>query len=196
MTERVPVGIIGGSGLYDIEGLEVLETVTVETPFGAPSAPITIGELSGHRVAFLPRHGKHHEFHPSVVPYRANIWALKKLGVFWTIAVNAVGRPVDIGFDDTVDPGPPVRVPLGADGDLRANTTIGVIVTDAVADAGLCQLLAQSGHDGFARALFPAHTQADGDALVAAATGQVEVDPFHLRVLAQQAVTAAIRTLA
>ncbi|MGH1505763.1 MAG: P1 family peptidase [Acidimicrobiales bacterium] len=111
------------------------------------------------------------------------------------IAVNAVGRPVDIGFDDTVDPGPPVRVPLGADDDLRANTTIGVIVTDAVADAGLCQLLAQSGHDGFARALFPAHTQADGDALVAAATGQVEVDPFHLRVLAQQAVTAAIRTL-
>lgn len=91
MTERVPVGIIGGSGLYDIEGLEVLEEITVDTPFGAPSAPITVGELSGHRVAFLPRHGKNHEFHPSVVPYRANIWALKQLGVFWTIAVNAVG---------------------------------------------------------------------------------------------------------
>ncbi len=106
------------------------------------------------------------------------------------VAVNALGRPTDVGFDDTVDPGPPVRTQLGA------NTTIGVIVTNAIADASLCHLLAQSGHDGFARALFPAHTLADGDALVAAATGRVEADPFHLRVLAQQAVAAAIRTLA
>ena len=89
--QRVPIGIIGGSGLYEIEGLKILEEREVETPFGAPSAPLTIGELNGRRVAFLPRHGKHHEFNPSNVPYRANIWALKSVGVFWVVAVNAVG---------------------------------------------------------------------------------------------------------
>ena len=90
-VDDIKIGIIGGSGLYEIEGLEVIEEREVSTPFGAPSAPITIGELGGKRVAFLPRHGKHHEFSPSLVPYRANIWALKSLGVFWTIGVNAVG---------------------------------------------------------------------------------------------------------
>jgi 5'-methylthioadenosine phosphorylase len=90
-NERVHVGIIGGSGLYQIEGLRVLETREVETPYGPPSAPVTIGELGGRRVAFIPRHGADHEFLPSTVPYQANIWALKSLGVFWVVAVNAVG---------------------------------------------------------------------------------------------------------
>lgn len=103
------------------------------------------------------------------------------------IAVNAFGA-IDDGTA-TTDPGPPAGFSLGE------NTTIGVIATNAVADKALCHLMAQSGHDGMARALRPAHTMADGDALVAAATGQVHVDGFHLRVLAQDAVTLAIRSL-
>ena len=89
--DRVPIGIIGGSGLYEIEGLRVLEERELKTPFGAPSAPLVIGELGGRRVAFLPRHGAHHQHSPSNLPYRANIWAMRQLGVFWLIAVNAVG---------------------------------------------------------------------------------------------------------
>ncbi|MGM0555097.1 MAG: S-methyl-5'-thioadenosine phosphorylase [Myxococcota bacterium] len=89
--DRVPIGLIGGSGLYDIEGFEVLEEREIDTPFGSPSAPVTIGEFEGRRVAFLPRHGASHQFNPSAVPYRANIWALKSLGVFWLVTVSAVG---------------------------------------------------------------------------------------------------------
>lgn len=91
MTQRVPIGIIGGSGLYEIEGITILEELDIDTPFGKPSAPLVIGELGGRRVAFIPRHGKHHQFSPSSLPYRANIWAMKSVGVFWLVAVNAVG---------------------------------------------------------------------------------------------------------
>lgn len=92
MTDnRVPIAIIGGSGLYEIDGLKIIEEREIETPFGKPSAPITMGEINGRRVAFLPRHGVYHQYNPSVVPYRANIWALKSLGVFWVVTVSAVG---------------------------------------------------------------------------------------------------------
>lgn len=90
-NSRVPIGIIGGSGVYDIDGIKIIEERKIETPFGDPSAPITIGELDGRRVAFIPRHGKDHEFNPSTVPYRANMWALKSLGVFWLVTVSATG---------------------------------------------------------------------------------------------------------
>ena len=89
--KRVPIGVIGGSGLYEMDGLEIVETCEVDTPFGKPSAPITIAEIDGRQVAFLPRHGLHHEYVASTVPYRANIWALKELGVFWLVTVSAVG---------------------------------------------------------------------------------------------------------
>ncbi len=91
MTERVAIGIIGGSGLYEMDDLQILEEREVITPFGEPSAPLVIGEIGGRKVAFLPRHGKDHQFGPSTLPYRANIWALKSIGVFWVIGVNAVG---------------------------------------------------------------------------------------------------------
>lgn len=87
----VSIGIIGGSGLYDIDEIEHIETIEVQTPFGPPSAPITIGRLGDRYVAFLPRHGVSHQHSPSGLPYRANIWAMKQLGVFWLVAVNAVG---------------------------------------------------------------------------------------------------------
>lgn len=76
---RADVGVIGGSGLYSL--LDDVEEVAVDTPYGAPSAPVTIGEVSGQRVAFLPRHGLGHTLPPHRVPYRANLWALRALGV-------------------------------------------------------------------------------------------------------------------
>lgn len=97
MSTREPVliGVIGGSGLYQMEGLKVIEEVEMDTPFGKPSDAIIIGELETEagprRVAFLPRHGRGHHINPTRIPARANIWALKKLGVFWLMSVSAVG---------------------------------------------------------------------------------------------------------
>ncbi len=88
---QAAIGIIGGSGLYDIEGLERVREVRVRTPFGAPSDAIRVGVLGGIRVAFLSRHGRGHRLSPSSINYRANIYALKSLGVTQVISVSAVG---------------------------------------------------------------------------------------------------------
>lgn len=85
------LGIIGGTGLYKIEGIQHFTSKKVSTPFGAPSAEITIGEIGGNRVAFLPRHGANHQVLPSEINFRANIWALKSVGVRQVISVSAVG---------------------------------------------------------------------------------------------------------
>ena len=85
------VGVIGGSGLYEIDGLSDLETLSVDTPFGKPSDEIAVGTLSGVRVAFLPRHGRGHRISPSELPARANVWAMKSLGVTHLLSVSAVG---------------------------------------------------------------------------------------------------------
>jgi 5'-methylthioadenosine phosphorylase len=94
------IGVIGGSGLYDIEGMENIEEVGIETPFGKPSDRITVGRLGGTGIAFLPRHGRGHTVMPSEVPSRANIWALKSLGVEHIIAVCSAGS-----FKEEVAPG-------------------------------------------------------------------------------------------
>jgi 5'-methylthioadenosine phosphorylase len=97
-----PIGILGGSGLYAMQGLEAWEEVELATPFGAPSAPLRKGRLNGAPVVFLARHGHGHRFTPSEVPYRANLWALKSLGVEQVLSVSAVGslqerhRPGDL----------------------------------------------------------------------------------------------------
>jgi 5'-methylthioadenosine phosphorylase len=83
------VGVFGGSGFYSF--LEDVEEVIVETPYGTPSAPLTVGEVGGTRVAFLPRHGRSHELPPHAIPYRANAWAMKELGVRRIIGPNASG---------------------------------------------------------------------------------------------------------
>jgi 5'-methylthioadenosine phosphorylase len=83
------VGVFGGSGFYSF--LEDVEEIDVDTPYGKPSAPITIGEVGGKRVAFLPRHGRRHELPPHEIPYLANVWALKELGVRRFIGPNASG---------------------------------------------------------------------------------------------------------
>lgn len=88
---EVVVGVIGGSGLYDIEGIEDVREVTLDTPFGAPSDAFVTGRLEGVRCIFVPRHGRGHRFTPSEVNYRANIWGLKKLGARFVISVSAVG---------------------------------------------------------------------------------------------------------
>ncbi len=85
------IGIIGGSGLYEMEGLEAVREVEVATPFGAPSDALVEGRYAGRRLVFVPRHGRGHRFLPAEVPYRANLWALKSLGVEWVISVSAVG---------------------------------------------------------------------------------------------------------
>jgi len=90
MTEKV-IGVIGGSGLYEMEGFKITEEKTVSTPFGDPSDKIVLGELEGKKIAFLPRHGKGHKFSPSTINYQANICALKMVGVEWIISVSAVG---------------------------------------------------------------------------------------------------------
>jgi len=97
---KVKVGVIGGTGLYDIEGLTDIKEVNPDTPFSKPSDAITIGRLGEIGIAFLPRHGKGHRLSPTEVPYRANIYALKGLGVERIIAVNTVGS-----FKQEIKPG-------------------------------------------------------------------------------------------
>jgi 5'-methylthioadenosine phosphorylase len=91
MSERVEVGIIGGTGLYEMEGFADVREVAVETPFGPPSDRLMVGTLEGRRVAFLPRHGRGHRILPHELNFRANVFALKALGVEWILSVSAVG---------------------------------------------------------------------------------------------------------
>ncbi len=85
------LGVIGGSGLYDLPGIEGSETIEPTTPYGPPSGPITRGAIAGNSLCFLPRHGPGHRLGPSEVPYRANLHALKQLGVTHLLSVSAVG---------------------------------------------------------------------------------------------------------
>jgi 5'-methylthioadenosine phosphorylase len=95
------IGIIGGSGLYDFDGLQNVETIEVDTPYGPPSAPLVTGNVGGTSVAFLPRHGIGHTISPTKIPVRANIHALKSIGVTRVLSVSAMGslkeqlRPLD-----------------------------------------------------------------------------------------------------
>jgi 5'-methylthioadenosine phosphorylase len=105
-TDKINIGVIGGSGLYEMEGLTQIKTVKMLTPFGKPSDDYLVGTLHGKRVAFLPRHGRGHRILPSDINYRANIYGMKKLGVERIISVSAVGsmkeeiKPGDIVIPD------------------------------------------------------------------------------------------------
>ena len=106
MSSQVRIGIIGGSGLYQMPELKEVEEVKVDTPFGSPSDAFIVGTLEGERVAFLPRHGRGHRFNPTEVPFRANIYALKSLGVERILSASAVGSlqeqyaPLDMVIPD------------------------------------------------------------------------------------------------
>lgn len=97
---QAKVGVIGGTGLYDIEGMTDIEEVNIDTPFGKPSDAITIGRLEGVGIAFLPRHGKGHRIMPTELPSRANIYVLKLLGVERLIVIHSVGS-----FKEEIKPG-------------------------------------------------------------------------------------------
>ena len=103
---KARVGVIGGSGLYAIAGLEDEQEIEVQTPFGLPSDQLRVGRLEGVETVFLARHGRHHQFLPREVPYRANLWAMRSLGVRWLVSVSAVGslqasiRPRDMVVPD------------------------------------------------------------------------------------------------
>jgi len=103
VTHRI--GIIGGSGLYELPGLQRGAPVAVDTPYGAPSDALMTGRLNGVELVFLPRHGRGHRLTPSEVPYRANIWALKEAGCNWVISVSAVGSLLE-----EIEPGHAVLV--------------------------------------------------------------------------------------
>jgi 5'-methylthioadenosine phosphorylase len=100
------LGVLGGSGLYAMEGLEQVRELNLDTPFGAPSDALRLGRIGDLEVVFLARHGRHHTYTPSEVPYRANLWALRSLGVRWILSVSAVGslqeqfRPLDMMVPD------------------------------------------------------------------------------------------------
>jgi 5'-methylthioadenosine phosphorylase len=106
MTHAVSIGIIGGSGLYDMAELQDREDRIIQTPFGDPSGPYVLATLRGRRVAFLPRHGHGHRLSPSELNFRANIYGFKTLGVEWILSASAVGslrediRPLDIVVPD------------------------------------------------------------------------------------------------
>ncbi|MGB2799797.1 MAG: S-methyl-5'-thioadenosine phosphorylase [Dehalococcoidia bacterium] len=123
------IGIIGGSGLYEMEGMTDIEEVKPDTPFGEPSDAIIIGELEGNRIAFLPRHGRGHYIMPTEVPSRANIYALKSLGVEWIISISAVGslieeiRPMDLVIPDQLIDRTRSRVNTFFGGGLVAHVT-------------------------------------------------------------------------
>ena len=96
------IGVIGGSGLYSINQLKEIKELEIDTPFGKPSDNLLQGKIDGIDVVFLARHGRHHSYLPSEVPYKANIWAMKSLGVKWLISASAVGslkreiKPLDV----------------------------------------------------------------------------------------------------
>ncbi len=106
MTTQAKIGIIGGSGLYKMDALTEVEEIQVETPFGSPSDALIVGKLAGTPVAFLARHGRNHHLTPSELPFQANIYAMKSLGVEYLISASAVGslkeaaKPLDMVVPD------------------------------------------------------------------------------------------------
>jgi 5'-methylthioadenosine phosphorylase len=145
-TENVRIGVIGGSGLYEMEGLTSIRKVRIATPFGKPSDDYIIGTLHGKRVAFLPRHGKGHRVMPTDINYRANIFGMKKLGVQRIISVSAVGS-----MKEAIKPGDIVIPDQFYDHTKHRRSTFfgnGVVAHVGMADpvcGGLCEVLAQAG---------------------------------------------------
>jgi 5'-methylthioadenosine phosphorylase len=145
-TEQVAVGVIGGSGLYEMEGFTNIRSIKVATPFGRPSDDYIVGTLHGMRVAFLPRHGRGHRIMPTDINYRANIYGMKKLGVERIISVSAVGS-----MKEEIKPGDIVVPDQFYDHTKHRRSTFfgnGIVAHVGMADpvcAGLCSLLIEAG---------------------------------------------------
>jgi 5'-methylthioadenosine phosphorylase len=147
MTEKM-VGVIGGSGLYEMEGLEEVETISLATPFGDPSDSFVVGRLEGVKIAFLPRHGRGHRISPSSLNFRANIYAMKMLGVQWIIGVSAVGSMKEsIRPGDMVIPNQFIDRTVGRPSTFFSNGIVGhVSFADPVCPV-LSQILFQAGKE-------------------------------------------------
>jgi len=136
------LGIIGGSGLYDLPGMSKVDELTVDTPYGPPSASVVTGHFNGHQVAFLSRHGSGHRLNPSEVHYRANIHALKQLGVTHLVSISAVGS-----LQATLTPGTMVVPDQIIDRTIRGDRSFfenGIVAHVSLADpfcAGLSDAL-------------------------------------------------------
>ena len=145
-TDKISIGVIGGSGLYEMDGLTQVKTVKVATPFGIPSDDYLIGTLNNKRVAFLPRHGRGHRLLPTDINYRANIYGMKKLGVERIISVSAVGS-----MKEEIKPGDIVIPDQFYDHTKHRRSTFfgnGVVAHVGMADpvcAGLCKILIEAG---------------------------------------------------
>jgi len=145
-TEQVAVGVIGGSGLYEVEGLTQIRNIRVSTPFGKPSDEYIVGMLHGVRVAFLPRHGRGHRIMPTDINYRANIYGMKKLGVERIISVSAVGS-----MKEEIRPGDIVVPDQFYDHTKHRRSTFfgnGIVAHVGMADpvcTGLCSVLIEAG---------------------------------------------------
>jgi len=145
-TDKISIGVIGGSGLYEMDGLTQVKTVKVATPFGIPSDDYIIGTLNNKRVAFLPRHGRGHRLLPTDINYRANIYGMKKLGVERIISVSAVGS-----MKEEIKPGDIVIPDQFYDHTKHRRSTFfgnGVVAHVGMADpvcAGLCKILIEAG---------------------------------------------------
>ena len=144
--EKISIGVIGGSGLYEMEGLTQVTTVRVATPFGKPSDEFIVGTIHGRRTAFLPRHGRGHRIMPSDINYRANIYGMKKLGVERIISVSAVGS-----MKENIKPGDIVVPDQFYDHTKQRRSTFfgnGIVAHVGMAEpvcGELCELLAQAG---------------------------------------------------
>lgn len=145
-SEKVSIGVIGGSGLYEMEGLTQVKTLRIKTPFGDPSDAYIIGTLYGKRVAFLPRHGRGHRIKPTDINYRANIYGMKKLGVERIISVSAVGS-----MKEKIKPGDIVIPDQFYDHTKHRRSTFfgsGIVAHVGIADpvcADLCKILIAAG---------------------------------------------------
>jgi len=156
--ETVRIAVIGGSGLYNMPDIADIKRYDIDTPFGQPSAPIVVGTLRGQRVAFLPRHGIGHVYTPSTVPYRANIFALKQLGVRQIIGVNACGSlREDYAPGDIVMPHQLIDYTKADRG--RSFFDTGLVAHISVADP-FCATLREASYEAVRRAGGSAH--ADG----------------------------------
>ncbi len=149
------IGVIGGSGLYELEGLENVKTEKVSTPFGDPSDEFVLGSLGGVEMIFLPRHGKGHRITPTELPFTANIWAMKKLGVERIISVSAVGS-----LREDIEPGHAVVIDQFIDRTrgLRPSTFFGngVVAHVPLADP-VCSDLSDSLYDATVKVGWKSH---------------------------------------
>jgi 5'-methylthioadenosine phosphorylase len=148
MNSDIRIGIVGGSGLYKMEGLTDVEEVSVDTPFGSPSDSYRVGTLEGRRVAFLARHNRHHTILPSELNFRANIHGFKQLGAEWIISASAVGslkeelHPLDIVLPDQFYDRTKSRISTFFGNGIVAHVSFGEPICNVLAD-----VIEQSGKD-------------------------------------------------